>query len=76
MRCIKLAGRGCFLAKADIQNAFRIIPIQPDDYGLLGMQWRGAFYFDRCMPMGCVSRCKTFECFSTAVEWVACHKLK
>ena len=26
--------------------------------------------------MGCASSCKTFEIFSTAVEWIAQHKLK
>lgn len=35
---IKLAGRGSFLSKTDIKNAFRIIPISPRDYGLLGME--------------------------------------
>lgn len=73
---IKRAGPGCFLTKIDIKNAFRIIPIHPDDYGLLGMQWRGLYYYDRCMPMGCSSSCLTFETFSTAVEWVAHNKLK
>lgn len=58
------------------KNAFRIIPIHPIDYGLLGMQWRGLSYHDRCMPMGCSSSCLTFETFSTAVEWIARHKLK
>ena len=76
IRCIKLAGQGSYLAKTDIQNAFRIILIQSDDYGLLGMHWQGSFYFDRCMPMGWTSSCRTFEIFSTAVEWVAWHKLK
>ena len=74
--CMKLAGKGCYLAKTDIQNAFLIIPIQPDDYGLLCMQWRGSFYLDSCMPMGCASSCRTFEIFSTADEWLARHKLK
>ena len=27
------------------------------------------------MPMGCSSSCHTFECFSTALEWVAQNKL-
>ena len=72
---MKLAGPGCFLAKTDIKNAFRIIPISPDDYNLLGMQWRGLYYYDRCMPMGCSSSCLTFETFSTSVEWIARKKL-
>ena len=76
IKLIRSAGPACFLAKTDIKNAFRIIPIHPNDYNLLGMQWRGLYYYDRCMPMGCSSSCLTFETFSTAVEWVARNKLK
>ena len=76
IKLIMNAGQGCFLAKTDIKNAFRIIPIHPIDYGLLDMQWRGLYYYDQCMPMGCSSSCLTFETFSTAVEWIAWHKLK
>ena len=72
---VKQAGPGCFMAKTDICNAFRLIPIQPEDYHFLGMKWKGAYYYDRCMPMGCSSSCKIFETFSTAVEWVAKKKL-
>ena len=42
----------------------------------LGMQWRGLYYYDRYMPMGCSSSCLTFEMFSTAVEWIARNKRK
>ena len=72
---IKLAGAGCLLSKTDIKNAFRIIPIRPQDYHLLGMKWQGMYYYDRCMPMGCSSSCKTFETFSSALEWIAQNKL-
>ena len=65
-----------FLGKTDVKNAFRIIPIHPDVYGLLGMQWRGLYYYDRCMPMDCSPSCLTFEMFSTAVESIARNKLK
>ena len=75
IRRIKTVGPGCFLAKTDIKNAFRIIPILPQDYNLLGICWRGLYYYDRCMPMGCSSSCKTFETFSTAIEWIAQNKL-
>ena len=76
IRLIKRAGPGCFLAKTDIKSAFRIIPIHQKDHPLLGMRWRGLYYYDRCMPMGCSSSCKTFEIFSTSIEWIARHKLK
>lgn len=72
---IKSIGRGCYLAKTDIKSAFRIIPIHPDDYHLLGMTWNNAFFFDRCLPMGCSSSCAIFEAFSTSLEWAAQHRL-
>ena len=75
IRFNKSVGSGCFLAKTDIKKAFRIIPINPQDYHLLGICWKGLYYYDRAMPMGCSSSCKTFETFSTAIEWIAKQKL-
>ena len=72
---IKLAGPHCFLAKSEVKNAFRLVPIRSEDYDLLEINWQGEYYYDRCMPMGCSSSCKTFEMFSTALEWVAQNKL-
>ena len=69
-------GAGCFLAKTDIKSAFRIIPLHPRDFDLLGLEWEGKFYFDRCLPMGCSSSCNIFETFSTALEWIASTKLQ
>ena len=73
---IKQCGKGGFLANTDIKDAFRIIPIQPSDYPLLGIKWNGLYYYDRCMPMGCSSSCKTFETFSSALKWLAKTKLQ
>ncbi|KAL9977469.1 hypothetical protein ACROYT_G014875 [Oculina patagonica] len=73
IKLIRSAGPGCFVAKTD--NAFRIIPIHPNDYNFLGMQWRGLYYYDQCMPMGCSSSCLMFKTFSTAVECVARNTL-
>ena len=55
---------------------FRLIPIRPEDYDLLGMSWQGLYYYDKCIPMGYSSSCKTFEMFSTAHEWIAQNKLR
>ena len=72
---IKRTGAGCFMAKTDIKSAFRIIPIHPIDFALLGMKWQNLYYFDRCLPMGCSSSCAIFEAFSTALEWLAMKRL-
>lgn len=49
----------------------------PEDYELLGFYWEGKYmyYFDKCLPMGCRTSCKTFEEFITAIEWIAQNKL-
>ena len=36
--------RAAFLAKTDIQNAFRLIPIHPNDENLLGFSFKNQYY--------------------------------
>ena len=33
------SGRGCFLVKADIKEAYRMVPVLPQDQHLLGVKW-------------------------------------
>ena len=72
---IKQAGASCFMAKTDVKSAFRIIPIHPSDFPLLGMKWDNQYYFDRCLAMGLSSSCAIFEAFSTSLEWVSMNRL-
>lgn len=59
------------MAKPDIEDAFRKIPIFPLDYHLLGFSWQGQFYFDKCLPMGASSSCQILGIFSVAlIQWI------
>ena len=69
-------GHGCFMAKTDIEKAFRLIPIHPDEHYLFGFTFQKLFYYDTCLPMGLKSSCKIFESFSSAIESVAQQQLK
>ena len=69
-------GQGCYLAKTDIKSAFRIVPVHPSNYHLLGFTWRGKYYYDRVLPMGCSSSCSIFESFSTGLEWIIRQRVK
>ena len=40
-------GRGAFLVKADIKEAYHMIPIHPDDQHLLGIRWNECVYIRR-----------------------------
>ena len=73
---IKTLGRGCFMSKTDIKSAFRIIPINPKDYPLMGLYHKGKYYFDKTLAMGLSSSCSLFEEFSSALEWAIINKLK
>lgn len=68
-------GSGCFVAKTDIKNAFRLLPVHPSSYHLLGFRFQNAFYYDRMLAMGLGVSCQIFEKFSGALQWVAQHKL-
>jgi len=66
---LNLAGP-VFMAKLDIKSAFRILPVNPLDFELLGFKFLGQYYVDRCLPMGCSISCRLFEMFSTFLEYV------
>ena len=64
-------GKQAQLAKRDLKSAFRILPISPDDFCLLGIKDNeGNFYIDKFLPMGCKISCSLFEKFSTFLDWL------
>lgn len=68
---VQTFGQGALMAKVDIQEAFRIVPIHPSDRHLLGFKFDGCVYVDKCLPMGCRSSCQIFETLSTALQSAA-----
>lgn len=65
---IRRKGRGCLLCKFDINEAFRYIRIRRDQMFLLGFQFKGLFYYERCLPFGLSSAPGLFEIFATAIN--------
>lgn len=63
-------GRGTNLAKFDIESAFRIIPVHPDDRKLLGMEWKGKLFVDTALPFGLRSAPKIFNTVADAMQWI------
>ena len=72
---IQKVGINALIAKADIEEAFRLIPIHPDDYNLLGFIRDGSYFYDKCLPMGCSTSCSIFESVSMALQWILNNKL-
>ena len=63
-------GRGTLLAKMDIRNAYRNVPVHPDDQWLLGMSWHQGVFIDTVLPFGLRSAPKVFNAVTDALEWI------
>ena len=67
---IQRFGSDCFMAKTDIESAFRLFPVHPHDWELLGLFWNGFYYFDKVLPFGLRSVPFIFNQLSDAIEWI------
>ena len=76
IKLIQYYGPSALLAKSDIEHSFKLIPIHPSDFELLGFAIDGKFYFDKTLPMGLSFSCNLFEKFTTSIHWIMDHKLK
>nr|XP_045600975.1 uncharacterized protein LOC123759764 [Procambarus clarkii] len=65
---------GAHLAKCDIAEAFRIVPVHPSDYHLLGFSYGGKYYYEKMLSMGAAPSCRIFESFSSALQWILAEK--
>ena len=68
-------GKGCYMGKLDIKSAYRLIPIRPTDWSLLGFSWNNEYYFHTTLPFGMRSSCHIWERYSTAAQWIVKHVL-
>ena len=63
-------GTNCLLWKRDISRYFRLVPLCPGDYSLVGYWWRQEFWFDKFMPMGLRSACYVAQSISSAIAYI------
>ena len=73
VRMLLALGPGALMAKVDLKSAFRMIPVHPDDWELLGMRWEGQFYVDTCLPLGLRSAPFLFNEVASVLEWTLHH---
>ena len=64
---IHTLGKGCLLAKLDLREAYRAVPVHPSDQGLLAVSWRSTIYIDRALPFGLRSAPKIFSALTDII---------
>ena len=67
-------GPGALMSKVDLKSAFRLCPVHPDDWQLLGIHWQGRYYIDKCLPFGLRSAPYLFNMVTDTIQWILhCH---
>ena len=67
-------GPGCMLVKMDIHQAYRNIPVAPEDKHLLGLQWNNQIYIDKVLPFGLRSTPMIFSAVADKLLWIMLKK--
>ena len=69
IKLIMQLGPGTQLAKLDIKDAYRIVPVHPDDHHFLAILWEDQVYVDMALPFGMRSAPKLFTAVADALAW-------
>lgn len=64
------------LAKADMTDAFKMMPIHPSEWPLFGVKWQSKLFFAVRLTFGCRSSPHIFNCLSDALCWILLNVCK
>ena len=71
---VRVTGPGALMAKLDIKHAFRIMPVHPDDWDLLGTCWDGLYLVKLHLPFSGRSSVFISNTSADALTWILCIK--
>jgi hypothetical protein len=75
LRLVAEAGPGSTLVKRDLADAFRHIPVSPQDWWLLGFRWEDMWWYDKFLPFGLRTSPFIFDLFSSGLNWILQNEL-
>jgi hypothetical protein len=68
---VKLMSRNCYMAKVDIEAAYRHVPIDPSDWDKLAFTWPSDdlsdTFIDGYLQFGLTNACEIFNCMGRAI---------
>ncbi len=66
---ISLLGQGALMAKIDVESAYRLLPVHPQDRIFQAIRWEGDTFIDLVLPFGLRSAAKIFNTVADALNW-------
>ena len=70
VKLIQSMGLGTLMAKMDLKEAYRNIPVHPADRHLLAVQWNSITFLDGALPFGLRSAPKLFSAVADGLLWI------
>ena len=70
VKLVSSLGQNAYLAKLDIQHAFRLCPVRQEDWCLLGHSFDHQFFVDTRLPFGSRSSHFIFNKFADLLLWI------
>ena len=70
---VRKVGKNCLMFKMDIKHAFRVLPIRPSQWFLLGFKWMGYYFVNFRLPFGLRSSPCIFTRLADVVCWILQH---
>ena len=67
---VRSLGPGSYMGKLDIQHAFRLCPVRPEDWVHLGYCWFDKYFVVTRLPFGSRSSPFIFNQFAEALLWI------
>ena len=67
---VAAAGHGAILIKRDLADAFRHIPVAPEDYWLLSFSWDNEYWTDCFLPFGLRTSPFLFDLFAKRLHFM------
>jgi len=71
---VREVGKGAFMSKMDMRDAYKTIPARPEDFGLKGFKWSGAFLIETQMIFGSATSPANFDNVAKTIEEIAAKK--
>ena len=72
-KALSLIVRGTHLAKVDLKDAYRAVPIHPSCFALTGLSWKFAgdssvtYLYDARLPFGAAKSCRIFQTLTDSI---------
>ena len=63
-------GTGALMAKVDMESAYCLIPVHPQDHPIHAMMWDGKVYIDPVLLFGLRSSPKIFNAVADVLNWL------